>query len=76
MFHMTAVALTHLKLMSEVVNHPITLFLSDGTNLLGDGHFQFSNGLKKILIHVVLQELPEIKIWCLRHNTGHLGHVL
>ena len=51
---MTTVALTHLKLMSEVVNHPITLFLSDGTNLLGDGNFQFSNGSRMILIHMVL----------------------
>jgi len=61
---MTAVSLqTHLKPTSKVVNHPDTLFLPDGTNVLGDGHFQFSNGLRTILIHVVLQEPPEIKIW-------------
>ena len=62
MFQMTVVApQTHLKPTSEVVNHPDTLFLPDGTNLLGDGHFQFSDGLRTILIHVVLQEPPEIK---------------
>ena len=44
------------KSASEVVNHPDTLFLPDGTNLLGDSHFQFSCGLRPILIHVVLQE--------------------
>ena len=61
MFQMTAVApQTHLKSTSEVVNHPDTLFLPDGTNRLGDGHFQFSNGLRTILIHVLLQEPPEI----------------
>ena len=59
---MTTVApQAHLKPTSEVINHPDKLFLPDGTNLLGDGHFQFSNGLRTILIHVVLQELPEIK---------------
>ena len=67
---------THLTPTSEVVNHPDTLFLPDGTNLLGDGHFQFSNGLTTILVHVVLQEPPEKKIWCLRRNGGHLEHVL
>ena len=67
---------THLTPTSEVVNHPDTLFLPDSTNLLGDGHFQFSNGLRTILVHVVLQEPPEKKIWCLRRNGGHLEHVL
>ena len=58
---MTAVApQTRLKLTSEVVSHPDTLFLPDDTNLLGDGHFQFTNGLRTTLIHVVLQEPPEI----------------
>ena len=77
MFQMTAVVpQTHLKPTSEVVNHPDTFFLPDGTNLLGDGHFHFTNGLRTILIHVVLQELPEIKIWCLRRNGSHLEHVL
>jgi len=57
MFQMTAVApQTHLKPMSKVVNHSDTLFVRDGTTLLGDGHFQFSNELRTILIHVVLQE--------------------
>ena len=42
----------HLKPTSKVVNHPDTLSLPDGINLLGDGHFQFSNGLRMILIHV------------------------
>ena len=57
MFQITAVApQTHLKPTSEVVNHPDTLFLPDGTNLLGYGHFQCSSGLRMILIHVVLQE--------------------
>ena len=56
---MTAVApQTHLKpTNSEGVNHPETPFLPDtGTSLPGDGHFQFSNGPRTILIHVVLQE--------------------
>ena len=62
MIQMTAVApQTHLKPTSEVVNHPDTLFLPDGTNLQGDGHFQFSTGLRTILIHVVLQEPPKIQ---------------
>ena len=45
------------------MNHSVTLFLRDGMNLLSDGHFQFSNGLKKILIviQVVIQEPLEIK---------------
>ena len=56
---MTAVApQTHLKPTSEAVSDPDTLLIPDGTNLLGVGHFQFSNGLRTILIHVVLQ-LPE-----------------
>ena len=77
MFQMTAVVTqTHLEPTTEVVNHPDTLFLPDGTNLLGDGHFQFSNGLRMILIHVVLQEPPEIKIWCLRCNGSDLERVL
>ena len=68
---------THLKPTSEAVDHPNTLgFLPDGTNLLCGGHIEFSNGLRMILIHVVLQEPSEIKIWCLRHNGGHLEHVL
>ena len=59
MFQMTAVApQTHLKPTSEAVIDPDTLLIPDGTNLLGDGHFQFSNGLRTILKHVVLQ-LPE-----------------
>ena len=71
---MTAVApQTHLKPTSEVVNHPDTLFLPDGTDLQGDGHFQFSNGSRTILIHVVLHEPPEEKIWCLRRNGGDFG---
>ena len=58
-----------------------TLFLPDGTNHLCDGHFQFSDGLGTILIHVVLQKPPEIfkkikKIWCLRRDGDHLEHVL
>ena len=58
MFQMTAVApQTHLKLMSEVVNHPDTLFLPDGMNLLGDGHFQFSSGLRMMYM------------WCFK-NVG------
>ena len=52
---------THLTPTSEVVNDPDTLFLPEGTNLLGDGHFQFSNGLRTILMHVVLQEPPRDK---------------
>ena len=73
----TSVPQTHLKPTSEVVNHPDTPgFLPDGTNLLCGDHFEFSNGLKMILIHVVLQEPPEIKIWCLRHSGGHLEQVL
>ena len=59
---MTAVApQTPLKPTTEDVSHPDTLFLPDGTNLLGDGHFQFSTGLRTILIHVVLQEPPKIQ---------------
>ena len=69
---MTTVALqAHLKLTSKVISHPDTLFLPDSTNLLGDGHFQFSNGLRMILIDVVLQEPPEIKIWGFR--SGECG---
>ena len=53
---MTAIApQTHLKPMSEVVSHPDTLFLPDGTNRLGDGHFQFSSRLRTVLTRVVLQ---------------------
>ena len=64
MYQMTTVVpQTHLKPTSKVVNHPDTLFLPDCTNLLDDGHFQFSNRLRTILIHVVLQEPPEVKIW-------------
>ena len=71
---MTAVApQTHLKPTSEVVSHPDTLFLPDGINILVNGHLQFSNGLRTIVIHVVLQELPEIKFWRLRRNGGHFG---
>ena len=52
---------TLLNLTSEVVNHPDTLVLPDGTNLMGDGHFQFSNRLRTILIHMFIQEPPKIK---------------
>lgn len=62
MFQMTTLALqAHLEPTSKVVNHLDTLFLPDSPNLLDDGHFQFSNGLRTILIDVVLQEPPEIK---------------
>ena len=62
MFQMTTVVpQTHLEPTSKVVSHPDKLFLPDGTHLLGDGHFQFSNGLRTTLIHMVLQEPPEIK---------------
>ena len=57
MFQMTTLALqAHLKPTSKVVSHPDTLFLPDSANLLGDGHFQFSNGLKTILIDVKIRE--------------------
>ena len=39
---MTTVTLqTQLKERCEVTNHPDTLFRSDGTNSLNDGHLQF-----------------------------------
>ena len=77
MFQMTAVVpQTHLKQTSEVVHHPDTLFLPDGTNRLGDGNFQFSNGLRTILIHVVLQEPPRDKILVSEAQQRHLEHVL
>ena len=61
---MTTIALmTHLNLSSKVVNCPDALFFQYGTNLLIDGHFEFSNGLWIVLIHVVLKEIPETKIW-------------
>ena len=61
-FQMTAITLmTHLNLPSEVVNHSEAFFSRYGTNLLIDGHFEFSNGLRIVLN--VLQEPPEIKIW-------------
>ena len=69
---MTAVApQTHLKQTSKVVNQPDTLFLPGGSNL-GDGHFQFSSGLRTIVIHVVLQE-RRLQV-CLRRSGGHLKH--
>ena len=53
---MTVVApQTHLKPTSKVVSQPDTLFLPGGSDL-GDGHFQFSSGLRTNLIHMVLQE--------------------
>ena len=52
----------------------LTLFFPDGMNLLSDGHFQFSSGLRTILIHVVLQE-HRLQV-CLRRNSSHLEHVL
>ena len=42
----------------SLVNHPDALFFQYGINLLIDG-----NGLGIVIIHVVLQETPEIKIW-------------
>ena len=61
---MTAIALmTQSSSLSKVANHPSALFFRYGTNLLIDDHFEFSNGLQVVLIHVVLQEHPEIKIW-------------
>ena len=63
MFQMAAVALqTHLKPTSDIVNHPDTFILPDGTNLLRDGYFQFSNGLRTHLIHVAFNKNPKIKI--------------
>ena len=62
MFQMAAVAQqTLLNLTSEVVNHSDTLFLPDDTNLMGDGHFQFSNRLRTILIPMFIQEPAMIK---------------
>ena len=61
-FQMTAIALmTHMNSPSEVVNHPDAVFFRYGTNLLIEGHFEFSNGLWIVLIHVTLQEPPVIK---------------
>ena len=63
-FQMTAIALmAHLNSSSEVVIHPDTLFFRYSTNHQIDDHFEFSNGLWIIRIHVVLQEHWEIKIW-------------
>lgn len=79
MFQMTTLALqAHLEPTSKVVNHFDTLFLPDSPNLLGDGHFQFSNGLRTILIDVVLQESPEKKSGGLRSGEcgDHLGSCL
>ena len=76
LFQMSTIALmAHLYLLSEVVSHP-TPFFRHGTNLLIDGHFEFTNGLWIVLIQVVFQEPPEIKIRQ-RVNLGesrdHLG---
>ena len=50
-FQMTAIALMiHLNSSSDV--H----FFRYGTNLRINGHFEFSNGLWIIFIHVILQE--------------------
>ena len=38
-------------------------FFQCGTNLLIDIHFEFSNELWIVLIHVFLQKPPEMKIW-------------
>ena len=65
MFRMTAIVLRqHLNLSSKVVSHPDALIFWYGVNLLIDGHFEYYNGLWIVLIHVVLQEPPEIKnLW-------------
>ena len=63
-FQMTAIALmTHLYSSCEVVYNPDTLFFQYGTNLLIDGLSELFNRLWIVLISVVLQEPPEIKIW-------------
>ena len=62
MFQMTAIAQqTLLNLTNEVVNHPETLVLPDGTNLMGYGRFQFSNRFRTIVIHLFIQEPPKIE---------------
>ena len=52
----TIALMTHLNSSSEVVNHPYAHVFWYGTNLLIDGHFEFSNGLGSVLRHVVLHE--------------------
>ena len=39
------------------------LFLPDGTKLLNDSRFQFSNTLRVVLIRMVLLELAEKNKW-------------
>ena len=53
--------MTHLNPSSEVANQPDALFFQFGTNFQIDGHFEFSNGLLIVIIHVVIKELPKIK---------------
>ena len=63
-FQMTAIALmTPLEFVEQSNQSPWRTLFRYGTNLLIDGHFEFSNELWIAHIHVVLQEHPEIKIW-------------
>ena len=60
---MTTIKLmTHLNSSNEVVNHPDALFFSV-CHESSECHFEFSNGLWIVLIHMILQERLEIKIW-------------
>ena len=56
----------HIWIHPANLSIPLTLFFRYVTNLLIDGHFELGNGLRIVLIHVVLQEHPEIKIWGFR----------
>ena len=57
---------THLKQLSEVVNHLNTLLILDDTNLLNECQFQFSN----VSRYVDLPEPSDIKT-----NLGALDRV-
>ena len=64
MFQMTSSALeTDLHLLRKIVNHSHALLSGDFPDFCCNCSLEFTNCLRIVLIHIVLQIPPQIKIW-------------
>ena len=69
----------HLHASRKIVNDSHTFLLRDFPDLCCDCFLQFTNCLRIVLIHIILEIPPQIKIWgggfksgeCATHSISH-----
>jgi hypothetical protein len=68
----------HLHTSRKIVNDSHTFLLRDFPDLCCDSCLQFTNCLRIVLIHIILEIPPQIKIWggvksgeCAAHSISH-----